>query len=175
MLYSPNGEPLNGGPLGRPTCQEALSGWFDEVDLNHDGVISRAEFMADARTQLNHMDIDQNGYLVSEELERYRLPYRQQEPVRAVAASDQSSDAGQAGGSRRHGRGLGGGYSSGGSGLPGATDEADPVMSADTNNDFRVTPAEFMAQAAVKFAALGQAHAGRLTREDVLTLCGRVR
>ena len=56
MLYSPNGEPLNGGKLGRPTCQEAMSHWFDRVDTNHDGGINREEFMADAQTQFRRMD-----------------------------------------------------------------------------------------------------------------------
>jgi Ca2+-binding EF-hand superfamily protein len=173
MIYSPNGEPLNGGSLGRPTCQEALSRWFDGVDAKHDGAISRGEFLADAQTQFRRMDIDNNGYLVSEELKRFRLPYRQ-EATTQTASSAQNADSGQPGSQRRHGRGNGTGDHSGSSAqsdqdnlLP------DPVMSADTNNDFKVTPGEFMTQAGNIFTTLDADHNGFLSRDEILKPCAR--
>src|SRR5690348_74980 len=45
-LYSPAGEPLNGGALGEPSCADALSAWFERVDSDHGGTIDRGEFLA---------------------------------------------------------------------------------------------------------------------------------
>ncbi|WP_158303936.1 EF-hand domain-containing protein [Paramagnetospirillum magneticum] len=77
LLYSPNGEPLTGGPLGLPSCKLATEVWFERADTNHDGRLDREEFMADARAQFLRMDLDGQGYLTSDVLERYRDPYRQ--------------------------------------------------------------------------------------------------
>lgn len=93
MIYSPNGEPLNGSTLGRPSCKSALSSWFDRVDFNHDGFIDHDEFMLDASTQFTRMDLDRNGYLLSEELERYRLPYRQDINPVIIAPLPKSQDS----------------------------------------------------------------------------------
>jgi Ca2+-binding EF-hand superfamily protein len=163
MLYSPNGEPLNGGPLGRPTCAEALSRWFDRVDTNHDNKLSHEEFMTDAVVQFSRMDIDKNGYLVSEELERYRAPYRQD--LTTTASASPASDADNQSHKGRHGKS--------GESHPETSqrDAADPVLSADTNNDFKVTPQEFMTQAEKIFTALDTEHEGFVTREEVMKTC----
>jgi hypothetical protein len=71
MRYSPIGEPLNGGPLGRPKCDIALAVWFARVDTDHNNVIDHDEYIADATAQFSRMDTDHNGYLLPEELERY--------------------------------------------------------------------------------------------------------
>ncbi len=76
IIYSPTGDPLNGGPLGRPACPDALKKWFERADANHDGAVTLDEFLNDAKAQFQRMDIDKNGYLVSEELERFRIAYR---------------------------------------------------------------------------------------------------
>ena len=175
LLYSPTGEALNGGPLGRPKCEEAMAQWFDRVDANHDGAIGRDEFMADASLQFRRMDIDQNGYLLPEELERYRLPYRQDTtPERRHAPP--SYDTGDGSGPERpHRRGHREasedeshrdrtGESTQG-GLP------DPVMSADLNNDFRVTPQEFMARMERTFVELDADRNGAVSRDELLKSC----
>ena len=135
MLFSPNGEPLNGGSLGRPTCEAALERWLVRLDANRDGRISHYAYMADASAQFLRMDIDGNGYLLSAELERYRLPYRHGAAPRTPAALP--SDAGGTDGQQtRHRRGHHG-SSDGGDGRsgPGAvsSSDLDPVMSADLN------------------------------------------
>ena len=61
VIFSPNGEPLSGGTLGHPSCVEAIAGWFDRVDTNHDGIIDRNELLADARIQFLRMDRDGDG------------------------------------------------------------------------------------------------------------------
>jgi Ca2+-binding EF-hand superfamily protein len=171
MLYSPNGEPLNGGPLGRPTCEEALSIWFGRVDIDHSGGISHAEFMADATSQFARMDIDKNGYLLPEELERYRLPYRQD--TSSVSGNSQSSDAGSSGGQHRRSRHATSddSGSSHASGKPYQNTAPDPVMSADTNNHFKVTLQDYIAQADRKFAELDADHDGNLSPDELLRTC----
>ncbi len=168
MLFSPNGEPLNGGPLGRPTCEDAMTHWFDRVDTNHDGFISQDEFIADAQIQFQRMDIDKNGYLLAEELDRFRLPY-QQESANSTSAKNADSNDEQ---KSDHSAGKHGGSSnSSHSSDTSSSDQLDPVMSADTKNEFKVTPDEFMTQAHNVFAGLDTEHNGLLSRKEVLTSC----
>lgn len=77
ILFSPNGEPLNGGDLGQPSCTLAMDYWFDRIDANHDGRLDRDEFLADSDAQFAKMDMDRQGYVTSNELDQYRGPYRQ--------------------------------------------------------------------------------------------------
>ncbi len=148
ILYSPNGEPLNGGTLGKPTCQEAMGRWFDRVDSNHDGVVSRDEFLSDARTQFKRMDIDGTGILVPEELDRFRLPFRQPPPPHKKANATESADRG-----------------------PRSDTQPDPVMSADIRMTSEVGLDDFLKQAATKFTRLDTNHRGSLDRAQSLALC----
>ncbi len=169
MIYSPNGEPLNGGPLGKPTCREAMARWFDRVDSGHQGAIGREAFLADARAQFQRMDIDGNGYLVPEELERYRLPYRQPQPApRRSASEDRSGEQSEGlfGGHHHHAADptetRGGNHSDA---------QPDPVMAADTQMTFKVTLNAFLTQAATTFAKLDTRHRGVLDQADILGQC----
>ena len=74
-LYSPNGEPLSGGPLGNPSCQDALGRWFDRLDSSHAGTIDLAAFLADAKRQFAAMDLNRDGEITPDELARYRVAY----------------------------------------------------------------------------------------------------
>lgn len=76
-LYSPNGQPLNGGTLGQPSCERAINDWFDRADTGHDGRLDRGEFLANARAQFARMDLDHQGELTPETLSRYRTPFRE--------------------------------------------------------------------------------------------------
>jgi len=167
MLYSPNGEPLNGGPLGRPTCEEALSHWFERIDIHHGGTISRDEFMADAQVQFRRMDIDGNGYLVSEEVERFRQPYRQQ-PASEVIVPEQKADQPQQDKRKRASKHK---HNDDNDENSQSSDSSDPVMAADTDLDFRVTSDEFMAHAQKVFATLDSNQDNVLSRDEVLARC----
>ncbi|HYM04879.1 MAG TPA: hypothetical protein VET85_18145 [Stellaceae bacterium] len=145
LLYSPNGEPLNGGPLGRPKCRDALARWFDRVDADRDGSIERNEFIADARRQFAAMDLNRDGVLTPAALAKYRLPY-------AGTPAEETSDE-----------------------KPGkpaiVTGGPDPVMAADTGLRNKVELGDFLAHAEHVFATLDANHDSRLSRAEVQALC----
>ena len=173
ILYSPTGDPLNGGLLGRPACPDAMKHWFDRVDTKHDSAITQDEFLNDAKMQFQRMDIDKNGYLVSEEVERFRMTYRDYPAGEKLPASSGDQQEQQPSGGRQS-RGHGGGEGSGGVGnSPGEGSVIDPVMSADTNLDYKVTPDEFMAYSRKVFEHLDADHNGKLSLTEVtVPLCG---
>ena len=157
-IYSPNGEPLNGGPLGHPSCAQAMARWFDRVDANHDGVIDRAEFLADAARQFAAMDLDHDGVITPAELAQYRQPYAAPAPPAPGGAT--ADDEGH----RHQG-------SDEGDRAALAADHVDPVMIADVHLRNRVTRGDFLAYASSNFAALDTAGDGRLTRAELVATC----
>lgn len=163
MIYSPNGEPLNGGGFGRPTCEKAMSGWLDRIYAANGGSLSLASYLSDAKIQFARMDIDHNGYIVSEELDRFREPFRQSSATATTPARDSAGHKG------KHG------HAAANSKTDSSLNMADPVMSADRNLDFKVTPEEFLLHAQEVFARLDTSHNGLLERAEVLILCDPVK
>ena len=157
MLYSPNGEPLTGGPLGTPSCKDAMTHWFALVDGNHDGVIDQTEFTEDARIQFKRMDRDHDGAIYPSELLSYREPFEVglSREV-AVAEEDQSSSEDSDGKKKKQ------------AAIP---DFSDPVMSADANLDFKVTVDEMIAQAQELFKVIDRNHDGKLDKTEILSTC----
>lgn len=157
MIYSPNGEPLNGGALGRPICRLAMEQWFMRVAKAPDGVLTLEAFLADAKEQFRQMDIDHNGDLTAEELERYRAPYRQDQlPERRQNKDNHDPRGRKPDEERPHEK---------------QTAQVDPVMSADANLDFRVSHDEFMAQAQAVFAAHADKEHHILLRDAAESFC----
>jgi len=157
---SPNGEPLVAGGTGA-ACEVAVGQWFDAADLNHDGVLDAAEFMADAMRWFAVMDANHDGAVTPDELTALRLKL-----IPPVAPPKRGSDEDRAE------RGDRGGFLGFGGRSPRRSKERpDPVMSADLNLDNRVTAEEFQAQASRVFAGLDRKHDGRLTKDEVLVGC----
>jgi hypothetical protein len=67
LFISPCGEPYRGRP-GEP-YPSAL--WFKQADLNHDGVVDKAEFRADHAGFFDALDADENGILDGREVGFY--------------------------------------------------------------------------------------------------------
>ncbi len=67
VFISPMGEPFR-APDGAPYPSAT---WFAQADTNHDGVISRAEFRADAQRFFKALDYDKNGTINDLEIQRY--------------------------------------------------------------------------------------------------------
>jgi hypothetical protein len=175
VIYSPNGEPLSGGPLGHPSCEEALTRWFDRLDLDRKGTIDRDQYLADARRQFTAMDLDKQGAITADELSRYRAPYdsvsRSETAATATESSSRAPRPGQ--GAHRQGQSNTGPRASVPGGPRGHSpdEEPDPVMAADVHLQFKVTLPDFVAYADGKFVELNGKHDGRLTKTEVLALC----
>ena len=61
------GEPIRGEP-GGPAPFEL---WFSRADANHDGSISLTEFIADSGHLLDLLDVNKNGRIDADEIDRY--------------------------------------------------------------------------------------------------------
>lgn len=156
VRFSPNGEPMTGGPRGYPPCEQAQARWFAEADRDRTGVMTRDEFLADARRQFKVMDLDGNGDITPAELAEYRAPFAT--PPKG-APSLLPADA-PAGAIPR--RPLAG---------PISDTMPDPVMIADTELRFRVSLPAFLASADRQFLKLGGAQGTPLGPDVVATLC----
>jgi hypothetical protein len=183
-VTTPNGEPLPTPPLqgfDSPGCPAILGTWFDRIDTNHDGVIDRAEFMADAEAQFARMDLNHDGIVTPGTLAQYRAGFAghaQPGPARKTGGSDegiaspqQVADAGPGGPNPLYGKKAHGltDLQQGGGNDPRV--EPDPVMSADTSLRFQVTKKEFLDQAVHRFARLDMDKSGRITRSEAMYWC----
>ena len=184
LFVSPAGEPFRGGaddiyPVGR---------WFAQVDADHDGRLTPAEFRADALRYFHTLDLNGDGVIDGSEVTAYEhnvLPEILAGPSAQGrgGASEGGWNGGQGGGGAwgggRHGGG-GGGHRRGGGQGPGAGQapahtalqgagpytlnrQAEPVSSADGNFDGKITLAEFLAAADRHFAELDTQGTGYLT------------
>jgi len=157
---SPNGEPLVAGGTGA-SCEMVLGQWFDAADLNHDGILDSAEFLADAMRWFAVMDINHDGAVTPDELTTLRLKL-----VPPVAPPKRGSEE------ERAERGDRGGFLGFGERSPRRPSERpDPVMSADLNLDNRVSAEEFRAQSERVFAGLDRKRDGRLAKDEVMVGC----
>ena len=87
-VTTPNGEPLPTPPLqgfDSPGCPAILGTWFDRIDVNHNGVIDRAEFMADAEAQFARMDLNHDGIITPGVLQEYRAGFAGHAPPRPAS------------------------------------------------------------------------------------------
>lgn len=169
-IYSPNGEPLNGGPLGQPSCSDALSGWFDRADTDHDGSLDLGEFLADARRQFAAMDLNHDGLIDPAELTAYRARYVP--PPQAEERPQQREERPGLGERMQRSLGLGGRPKESAEGGGNAAEQPDPVMSADATLRNRVSLDDFLAYEQHQFGELDANRDGRLSKPEVLRLCG---
>lgn len=178
VIFSPNGEPLSGGALGRPSCVEAIAGWFDRVDTNHDGVIDRNELLSDARIQFLRMDQDGDGAIYPSELLIFRQSFQTAaRRTNNVGGGDPATESNAQ--TMDQLRAMG--YASGAVTMDDryqkkadVADVSDPVMSADTNLDFKVSMEEFTAQAQDLFKSIDTDHDGKIERIEMLGACPNV-
>lgn len=163
------GEPFRGQPGG----PAPLDGWVARADANHDGAISMTEFIADAGHLLDLLDVNKNGRVDADEIDRYeqviappsvRLAGGLRPPefhqTRSNASSDQALGVGgedvdspPGGGPGGRGRMM--------AGLP------EPVAMADADLNRSVTKEELQRAAVRRFLATDQNGDHMLTRDEL--------
>ena len=148
VFISPMGEPFR-APAGQP-YPSAL--WFAGADANHDEALSRAEFRADALRFFKVLDVNGDGKLTNIEVDIYEYRIA---PEIVVASSDTSADS-----LKSNDNGDGPSRNTTLSPIKqGAANyswrnDPEPVRSADTDFNMKITQDEFMAAADRRFAAL---------------------
>jgi Ca2+-binding EF-hand superfamily protein len=153
-FYSPNGEVLNGGPLGKPSCSDAMTAWFNRTDSNHDGRLTREEFFADARRLFAIMDLDHDGVITPAELDRYRDPFSPPPEQRSTNRNDRNRNT------QNRGRDS----------LT-AGDTPDPVMSSDVRLRNVVDLQDYLIHAEKVFASLDKKRDGALDLRETVDFC----
>jgi len=179
LFISPAGKPFR-APSDAPY---PVLQWFAAADADHDGKLTREEFRQDAAAFFNELDINHDGVIDGPEVSRYEHVVAP-EILGLVAdrSAGQASGAGEAGGGHRGGMGgRGGGRRGGGrpggqtapgavpqgAGRYGLINQPEPVTAADANFDGKITLAEFLEAADRHFAELDTADAGFLTLQGL--------
>jgi len=195
VFISPMGEPFR-ETVGSITPERA---WFRGADIDHDGRISRAEFVADGQRFFGLLDVNKDGEIDPAEIDRYENEIAPEIRVRGGVGAGPAVRPGGGGGRRPGGgggggrggfgggggrRGGGGGSGAGGQAQPAAThqrqgaarygylDLPEPVVSADRNLNRGVDRQEFAAAAEERFAALDRNGDGYLTPGELPKLNG---
>ncbi|HEV2531515.1 hypothetical protein [Phenylobacterium sp.] len=182
LFVSPCGEPYRGRP-GEPY---PVVLWFKQADANHDGVIDKAEFRADHAGFFDALDSNGDGVLDSTEvafyenrvvpdvLGRQRVGAIAPKLILVQGQGPQGPPSEQLPGQEGV-RGPTGGLGAQrlapieyeGAAAYGLLAEPEPVTAADTNLDFRITKAEFLAAADRRFRRLDKRGDGKLTLDEL--------
>lgn len=165
VFISPAGEPFRADP-GQPY---PVALWFAGADADHDGALTREEFLADSLRFFDRLDADKSGVLDGFEVSAYERNIAP-EIVQASAMPQQAPPSGGDGpdGERPRPRRDGGL----GNMLLGATPyallaEPQPVMGADADFNRRVTRDEAARAANARFKLLDKDGDGRLTLAEL--------
>jgi len=189
LFISPMGEPFRGA--------DPITAWFDQADTDHDGVLTKAEFVADAMRFFAVLDRGKDGEIDPDDIEYYETRLVPEIRVGGAMGGGPRAGGGGRGGGGHHGGGgrsggggrHGGGGPGAGGGSGGASDNGaadrryeatrqgaarygffdypEPVTVADTNFNRGVDASEFKAAALDRFAMLDKKGDGRITRGEL--------
>ena len=149
LFISPMGEPF----YGRTAGEDGLVVWFQQADLNHDGMLTADEMTADADRFFQVLDRNHDGEIDPDEITYYEGTIAPQLRVAPIISSstlpggeveehvDDETNAGRMG----------------------LLQIPEPVSSADTNFDRGVSPQEFRTAALARFQLLDTSGGGQLS------------
>lgn len=166
LFISPAGEPFRAEP-GAPY---PVAAWFAGADADHDGALTRDEFVADALRFFDRIDGDHSDVIDGFEVSTYETQVAP-EILQGFQGGGEGPRARGQGGPRGEGGGHRGGRRGGGGPpggvLQGATPhgllaEPEPVMASDGDFDRRITRAEATKAAKARFALLDKDGDGKL-------------
>ncbi len=171
LFISPAGEPFR-APAGAPYPVKA---WFDGADANHDGALSRDEFVADSLRFFAVLDVDKNGVIDGFEVSNYETRIAPEiiglpSPGGAMRRGPMGQGPGGDGGGdddmgpRRRQQGA---NVLQGAALFSLIAEPEPVMASDANFDRRITKDEATKAAKTRFALLDTDKDGVLKLEEL--------
>ncbi|MES2120964.1 MAG: hypothetical protein V4513_10365 [Pseudomonadota bacterium] len=145
---SPMGEPV----FGRTAGEDGLVAWFAATDTNKDGFLTADEMVANAELFFATLDLDRDGEIAPDEIERYETQIAPQ--VRIRYEMDSAAGAAVVGAEASAGR-----Y--------GLLQIPEPVMAADRNFNRGVSTEEFRQAAISRFQLLDHSRSGRLTLDQL--------
>lgn len=163
------GEPVRGEPGG----PAPLDSWIARADANHDGSISMIEFIADAGRFLDLLDVNKNGRVDADEIERYeqvvappsvRLAGGLRPPQFHETRSNSTANAGPVPGGEDIDSPAGGGPGARSTMLVGLPE---PVAMADADLNRSVSKEEMQRAAVRRFQATDQNGDHVLTRDEL--------
>jgi len=174
LFISPSGQPFRSKP-GEPYPSAA---WFANADTNHDGRLSREEFVADADAFFKVLDTDRDGIIDGFEISDYErkiapeiLPriagLRFGEGMDQRLLNDRGGRGGRGGGPGGGGggarRAVAGDRAPQGAALYSMLSDPQPVSAADADLSGKITLDEWRATARARFATLDKTNLGYLT------------
>lgn len=146
LFVSPMGEPFR-ADAGKPYPSIA---WFQGADANHDGVLTRDEFRADALRFFKTLDLNGDGKLSDIEINHYETQVAPEIIEATVDTSNREPEEDQNGNKKQ----LTLSSVPQGATYFGVLDDPEPVRSADTDFNMKVSLDEWMAAADRRFRAL---------------------
>ena len=168
VFFSPSGEPFRTA-VGQPY---PVMTWFNQADTDHDGKLSRDEFIADAMRFFAELDLNHDGYISSTENTNYEnniapeilsVDPRIQQPYIRVPDADPDMDT------TADADPMAGKYIKQilGAAQYSLIDEPQPILAADANFDFRLSTDEWLAATNQRFTILDRNGDGFITPDEL--------
>lgn len=170
IFFSPSGEPFRGGDKD----DYAVALWFAKADANHDGVVSKEEFRADAMRFFAVVDLNKDGKVDAAEIKNYEEKLAPEVLARSFDSPETDGKKGpvdvQPHGDTRLGNlksTTDEGQNRQGAGYFSFLDEPEPLTAADMDFNNKVSREEWTAAANRRFGRLDPEGTGGLKLKDL--------